>query len=76
MKRSLLVFLLLLGACGGSTATSASDPSGPRPVRVDSTEPTTGEAAHPVRVAPTIPGEAAETDDLADPPPVEAPTSR
>ncbi len=75
MKRS-LIGLLLLCACGGSTATSASDPSGPRPVRVDSTEPVSGEAARPVRVAPTTPGEAAETDDLADPPPVEAPTGR
>lgn len=75
MKRS-LIGVLLLCACGGSTATSATDPSGPRPVRLDSTEPASSEAAHPVRVAPTIPGEAAEADDLADPPPVEAPTAQ
>lgn len=75
MTRWLALALFVLSACGGSSSTApaaATDPAQPRPVRVgDSTSSTAG--PRPVRVTPTVPGEVAESDDLADPPPVEAP---
>jgi hypothetical protein len=69
---------LLLVACGGSSVAAApgasTEPSGPRPVRIDDPQATEPEGARPVRLAPSIPGEAPESDELASPPPVEAPT--
>lgn len=65
--------------CGGSSSTSPAatltEPTGPRPVRVDDPERASDEAsgARPVRVAPSVPGEVAESDELAAPPPIEAP---
>jgi hypothetical protein len=67
---------LALCACGSSSAApvaTTTEPAGPRPVRIDEPSAASAGGPHPVRVAPTIPGEAAEQDDLADPPPVEAP---
>ena len=71
------ILALSMAGCGGpaSSAPASTDPSGPRPVRVDQPESSSETVARPVRLAPTVPGEAAERDDLADPPPVEAPTA-
>jgi hypothetical protein len=74
MRRWLLI-AVCIAACGGSSSTAPTESSGPRPVRVDTPEEDTAGGPRPVRVAPTIAGEAAESDDLADPPPVEAPTA-
>jgi hypothetical protein len=72
----LLAGSLAIAGCGGSSSSAPTESSGPRPVRVDSpTEPSAeSETARPTRVAPVTAGEAAESDDLAAPPPVEAPT--
>jgi len=80
MMRTLMPWVIVamsFAGCGGSssTAPASTDPSGPRPVRIDEPTPVSDTTARPVRTAPTVPGEAVEQDDLADPPPVEAPTA-
>ncbi len=70
-----LAFVVVVG-CGGGSSAAPTESSGPRPVRVDSPDEAAADpgGARPTRVAPTTPGEAAESDDLASPPPIEAPT--
>lgn len=70
---------LALGCGGPSTSAppSTSAETTTRPVRIDDPAAATGDgeaAPRPVRVAPTVPGEVPESDELASPPPVEAPT--
>lgn len=79
--RRLLALLALCGcACGGSPAPAAQSGAPAtetaRPVRVDApAEEASATAARPVRVEATAPGEVSESEELASPPPVEAPTS-
>lgn len=75
--RSWLVIAAMLVACGGSSSTApastSGEPTATRPVRVDDPAAGSDTTARPVRVTPTVPGEVAESDELADPPPIEPP---
>ena len=71
---SVAVSFVLVGCGGGAPASPGATTSVTRPVRIDSPEePPSG--PRPVRVEATPPGEAPESEELASPPPVEAPTA-